>query len=256
MTNNRHERAIEAYDKLKKIEKNFTEAEIKESSKVYGYKYINGKMPRIYGGKPNEGSLPDIKILPKTTAKVIYSLGKNRRDTEKIGVLNFASRTNPGGGFLQGSLAQEEALCHESNLYLQLEYCRDNSDFYNRSKFESREFYDNSMIVTKTEFNDGKTYTVVTCGAVNQNRVKNENKELSDRVMKERMNRILDMFYMNHCDTLILGAFGCGVFGNSPEQTAKSWKELLISFGDVFKEVYFAIPPSVNLDIFKTVFRE
>lgn len=72
--------------------------------------------------------------------------------------------------------------------------------------------------------------------------------------MKERMNRILDMFYMKHCDTLILGAFGCGVFGNSPEQTATSWKELLNGFGGVFKEVYFAVLPSPNLDVFKAVF--
>lgn len=168
MINNRYERTTEAYKKLKETEGQFTEKEIRESYKVYGYKYINGKMPRIYDGKEKEGSLPLIKVLPKTTAGVIYSLGRNRRDTEKIGVLNFASRTNPGGGFLRGAFAQEESLCHESNLYLQLEYCQNNSDFYKKPKFESREFYDNSMIVTKTVFDDGKAYTVITCGAVNQ----------------------------------------------------------------------------------------
>ncbi|MCD8091063.1 MAG: TIGR02452 family protein [Clostridiales bacterium] len=255
MMNNRYDRTALAYKKLKETENDFTEKEIKESSKVYGYRYINEKMPRIYGGKAKGDCMTNIRVLPKTTASVIYSLGKNRRDTEKIGVLNFASRTNPGGGFLRGALAQEESLCHESNLYLQLEYCRSNSDFYNKAKLESSEFYDNSMIVTKTVFNDAKSYTVITCGAVNQKRVKRGNEELSAKIMKQRMNRILDMFYMNHCDTLILGAFGCGVFGNSPELTAKAWKELLNGFGDVFKEVYFAVPPSVNLDVFKAVFK-
>ena len=36
---------------------------------------------------------------------------------EKACILNFASYKNPGGAFLNGSKAQEEMLCHESNLY-------------------------------------------------------------------------------------------------------------------------------------------
>lgn len=35
----------------------------------------------------------------------------------KVCVLNFASFKYPGGGFINGSKAQEECLCHESFLY-------------------------------------------------------------------------------------------------------------------------------------------
>lgn len=42
-------------------------------------------------------------------------------------------------------------------------------------------------------------------------------------------------------DVLVLGAFGCGAFRNSPEVVARAYKTALEQFPKVFKKIEFAI---------------
>ena len=51
--------------------------------------------------------------------RVIQCANKYRKEnpTKNISILNFASAKNPGGGFLRGSMAQEESIAYVSTLY-------------------------------------------------------------------------------------------------------------------------------------------
>nr|AAN63644.1 unknown [Streptomyces avermitilis] len=75
---------------------------------------------RVYGPDPVEISqVGPVATLFEVTGE--SSLEAARRLTERAGdpvaVLNFASARNPGGGYLNGAQAQEEALCRASALY-------------------------------------------------------------------------------------------------------------------------------------------
>lgn len=70
-----------------------------------------------------------------------------------------------------------------------------------------------------------------------------------------RIKFVLDILEKEACDTVILGAFGCGVFGNDPRFVAKTFRSQgVLQRG--FSKVIFAIPNelSVNHHAFKEVF--
>jgi uncharacterized protein (TIGR02452 family) len=63
------------------------------------------------------------------------------------------------------------------------------------------------------------------------------------RALYSRIVTILSTAVRNEIKTLILGAFGCGVFGNDPAIVADIFYKLLTNeFKGFFKRVYFPIP--------------
>lgn len=188
-----------------------------------------------------------------------------KRRYNKMAVLNFASYKNPGGGFLKGSMAQEECLCQESNLYNILIQFKEK--FYEpNQKRLNKGLYNNNLIYTPNVlfFKNNKTLTcdVITCAAPNK-KVAKERYNMSDNIiyktMEDRIDHILYSAYKNRIDCLILGAFGCGVFSNDPKDVATIFKNLLeTKYNKIFKKVVFAIPNqnrNNNYKIFYNVFK-
>ncbi|MBX7221736.1 MAG: TIGR02452 family protein [Blastocatellia bacterium] len=168
--------------------------------------------------------------------------------------LNFASAKHPGGGFLSGSQAQEESLARSSGLYPCLVQMKEMYEFNQRcGTCLYSDFMIHSPQVPVFRNDDGalleEPYLVsfVTAPAVNAGAVKrNESRNISRilPVMTERARKLLWLAWEKGHTDLVLGAWGCGVFGNEPRDIARIFAGLLTSngmFESVFRQIVFAV---------------
>lgn len=191
----------------------------------------------------------NILICEESTIDAIH---RNAID-DNLGVLNFASARHAGGGFLNGAMAQEECLAYCSDLYdtqtrdIGQEYYKNNATVKHHS------YYNGMMMTENCFFRDSKfnliknptSCMVITAPAVNMGMVRkfNEPEKSAKQTMKNRMRNILYLFIYHGCTNIVLGAFGCGVFQNDPNDIAKYWHELLIEedLKKYFKKITFSI---------------
>ena len=164
-------------------------------------------------------------------------------------VLNFSSYKNPGGMFMNGSKAQEECLCHESFLYnvlreFQTEFYDWNNQHKNKALYLNRGLFSPCIWFTRNE-NSPVECSVITCAAPNKSaaqKYQNVSDEENTRVLRSRIKFILDIAKANNIHTLILGAYGCGVFGQDATEVANIFKEYLTTTHKCFDTVVFAVP--------------
>ena len=192
---------------------------------------------------------PDTRVENISTVGAICKLAEEGK--ADIGVLNFASAKNPGGGFQNGAKAQEESLAVSGTLYPTLtaheEYYKENranrSMMYLDYGIYSPEvifFRDGTFRLTKTPVKA----SVLTPPAVNMGQVllKGEDAEKAKKVMRRRMKLALGIFAEQKAKHLILGAYGCGVFRNDPAEIAVWWRELLEEgMGQYFDSIFHAV---------------
>lgn len=181
-----------------------------------------------------------------------------------VGILNFASAKNPGGGWKSGANAQEESLVRSSSLSLSLESCTKN--FYNVNVNNNNYSLYNHITIVSPHVpfyrdNDGSLkkpsyYTVVSSPAPNAGIAKE--KEIDQKIINaylyRRMDIILDSFLRHGIHNIVLGAFGCGVFKNDPNIVATYWNTLLRNkYKNSFNKVIFAIPDNNFFALFKQI---
>ena len=210
----------------------------------------------------NSKRLNNKQIIVVDEIDSVGAIFKYDNINEITAVLNFASYNNPGGNFINGSKAQEECLCHESYLYNVLKgrigYYKINHKNKNRSLYTDRALYSPNVRFTK-ECKD-VFCDVITCAAPNKTAAQkyyNVSDEENSEVLKERIEFVLKIAQDNGVDNLILGAYGCGVFGQNPLEVAKIFKEFLSGKYKCFNKVIFAIPNKLEMNYrcFKRIFK-
>ena len=199
--------------------------------------------------KSERCSLPETRVENISTVEAIHILASEHKTD--IGVLNFASAKNPGGGFLNGAKAQEETLTVSSTLYPTLtaheEYYRENRNHRSMMYLDYAIYSPNVVFFRDSSFGPAESpakASVLTLPAVNMGQVllKGENAEEAKKVMRRRMKLALSIFAEEKAKHLVLGAYGCGVFRNDPREIAKWWRELLeYGMGRYFDTVFHAV---------------
>lgn len=211
-------------------------------------------------GSWNKGVTNNIQVKECDTVTAIFDSYKEDRNKHLM-VLNFASYTNPGGGFIRGATAQEECLCMESFLYNVL---KEQQEYYswNRKNIENSLYRDRGLYSKDIYFirdNEEVKADVITVASPNKSRfIPNNGYMIGDNeiALQNRIKFILNIAEENKKEntTLILGAFGCGVFRQDPEVVAELFKQYLRSGNYYFNEVVFAVIKGKNCEVFQKVF--
>lgn len=217
-----------------------------EHSRIYDQGCTFNEVSPVY----NE---TNISVIDSDTVSAIIRTVKDINCGEtiyNITALNFASFLHPGGGYLNGSMAQEEAMCSRSFLYNVLS-SDSFSEFYrfNRSCKNNGAYLNRAIITPDILFDDKYEASVITCAAPNFSASFKQGipEHVNDMILGLRIEFLLNCLADYKAHTIILGAWGCGVFMQNPVTVAKYFNENLNGrFKNVFCNVIFAIPGGKN----------
>ena len=203
-----------------------------------------------------------ITIAKETTLAAVQRL---RAHGCHPAALNFASATHPGGGFRSGARAQEEYLARSSGLYACL---RPNPMYaFHRARHDPlyTDYVIYSPAVPVFRGDDGAlletpyTVGIITSPAVNASALPRERHAEILPAMWPRILKVLAVGVRHGHDSIVLGAWGCGAFGNDSAAIAPLFRKALAeNFSGAYQQVSFAIvdrsPEKRNIGPFQRAF--
>ncbi|MCI8997082.1 MAG: TIGR02452 family protein [Lachnospiraceae bacterium] len=224
-----------------------------------GQSFIGERERLVLEEKTGKGGI--VKVTGNRTLEAAREYGGRR-----VCVLNFASARNPGGGVTRGASAQEECLCRISTLYPCLNSPAMKEKFYAPHRYLDA-LYNDDMIYTPDitvfksdtgtpsmlEEKDWYQVDVISCAAPNKKGYQGKLKESQlQGIFERRLERVALLAASRGCEVLILGAFGCGAFGNYPGTVADAACRIVEKYRSCFDTLEFAIYcPSRDLGNYK-----
>jgi uncharacterized protein (TIGR02452 family) len=210
------------------------------------------------------------EVTNETTAQAAVRWTAEGKDN--VVALNFASARNQGGGFLSGAIAQEEDLCRCSGLYGCL---KRKPQFYNENILCDDSLYTDGIIYSpKVPFfrNEHNLFleepfeiSIVSAPAPNVRAMtadiapeqEEDFEEVLYNTLYYRAGKLLQVAALHGHKNIILGAWGCGAFGNDAGQVAGIFSQLVNDGTPFFENVCFAVydtrQPPVLFETFKEV---
>jgi uncharacterized protein (TIGR02452 family) len=194
-----------------------------------------------------------IEVTDESTLAAARRLAESGSD--QVACLNFASARKPGGGYRSGAHAQEESLARSSALVACLAAAPGFYDFHNANRdarHSDRIIYSPGVPVFRDDAGGllARPYRVafLTAAAPNVSAM-SEPGQLDEvpAILSRRAGKVLGIARRHGHRRLVLGAWGCGVFGNDPSTVAGVFAGLLTAGGpyaDSFDHVAFAIMDS------------
>ena len=231
--------------------------------------YKRGDAPKLHIQDCPKVSPTGVNVVNADTIDAALHLRSNSSSSRSVCILNMANPQFAGGSWMHGSLAQEEALCYRTSLSAALEH-----NYYPLP--EEGGIYSPHVLVIRESMKDGHalmdlrepkylpTISVISVAAIcNPSVVKDtygcRRYAHSDdlKLMEEKMRVILRIAVDNGHRQIVLGAFGCGAFGNPKEEVASMWKSVLSESeftGGWWQDVVFAVLDTDGRGNFQTFY--
>lgn len=219
--------------------------------------YTPARVAALLSAPDGAGGAPSITATNERTQEAAHRLVV-KEGLDDLVLLNFASARNPGGGFLRGAKAQEEDLSRCSGLYACL--------MPQRTYYASNEpspgdpvggmlYTDHIIHSPRVPFFRRKNRdllpapylaSVITAPAPNATQALRRDPTalpLIEAALRRRAGGVLAVAQDRGHRSLLLGAWGCGVFGNPPVIVASAFADWLTAprFAGAFDRVTFAV---------------
>lgn len=205
-----------------------------------------------YDGAPKvevaEPCVPEVSVVASSATDAVLENGRGYAQFCDLTVLDFASFVSPGGGYIKGSWAQEQALCADSYLYNVLSEQRDWYGENRRRNINCELYRERALVVPAVRFERDKMHAyadVIVAAAPNAQRARADyhvKDETLVAAMRDRIRFVLDIVDALGREKVVLGAYGCGAFGWDAETVAGLFREELATGTHGVKQVVFAVP--------------